>query len=72
MVHDAADIVAEVLRELAYFKAPGYVAFVDALPLTATNKIQRGALKAWAHSLPGRPGCIDTRHLKQRRPPSSP
>ena len=34
--------------ELAYFKAPGYVAFVDALPLTATNKVQRGELKAWA------------------------
>jgi acyl-coenzyme A synthetase/AMP-(fatty) acid ligase len=63
----AADIVAHTLRELAYFKAPGYVAFVTALPLTATNKVQRGELKAWAHDLPGTPGCIDTRHLKQRR-----
>jgi acyl-coenzyme A synthetase/AMP-(fatty) acid ligase len=72
MAREAADIVAHVLRELAYFKAPGYVAFVDALPLTATNKIQRGALKTWAHSLPGTPSCIDTRHLKQRRPASSP
>jgi acyl-coenzyme A synthetase/AMP-(fatty) acid ligase len=63
----AADIVAHALRELAYFKAPGYVAFVDALPLTATNKVQRGELKTWARDLPGTPGCIDTRHLKQRR-----
>jgi acyl-coenzyme A synthetase/AMP-(fatty) acid ligase len=67
MTDQAANIVAHALRELAYFKAPGYVAFVDALPLTATNKIQRGELKAWAHDLPGTPGCIDTRHLKQRR-----
>jgi acyl-coenzyme A synthetase/AMP-(fatty) acid ligase len=66
---EAADIVAHTLRELAYFKAPGYVAFVDALPLTATNKVQRGELKSWARDLPGMPGCIDTRHLKQRRTP---
>jgi acyl-CoA synthetase (AMP-forming)/AMP-acid ligase II len=64
---EAADIVAHALAELAYFKAPGYVAFVDALPLTATNKVQRGELKAWASELPGTPRCIDTRHLKQRR-----
>ena len=62
----AGDIVAHVLGELAYFKAPGYVAFVDALPLTATNKIQRGELKAWARGLPGTPTCVDTRTLKRR------
>jgi len=62
----ANDILAHALRELAYFKAPGYVAFVDALPLTGTNKVQRGELKAWAQRLPGTPGCIDTRHLKRR------
>jgi hypothetical protein len=39
MTHAAAEIVAQALGELAYCKAPGYVAFVDALPLTATNKI---------------------------------
>ena len=67
MAAQAADIVAHALRELAYFKAPGHVAFVDALPLTATNKIQRGELKVWARDLSGTPGCIDTRHLKQRQ-----
>jgi acyl-coenzyme A synthetase/AMP-(fatty) acid ligase len=66
MTRAASEIVAHVLGELAYFKAPGYVAFVDALPLTATNKIQRGELKAWAHALPGTPSCIDTRPLKRR------
>ena len=62
----AANIMAHALHELAYFKAPGYVAFVDALPLTATNKVQRGELKEWARTLPGTPDCIDTRHLKRR------
>jgi hypothetical protein len=42
------------------------VAFVDALPLTGTNKVQRGELKAWAQHLPGTARCIDTRHLKRR------
>jgi len=32
------------LEHLAYFKAPGYVAFIDALPTTATNKVQKGKL----------------------------
>ncbi len=63
----AADIMTYALRDLAYFKAPGYVAFLDALPLTATNKVQRGTLKEWARDLPGTPSCIDTRALKQRR-----
>ena len=67
---DAADIVAHALGELAYFKAPGYVAFVDALPLTATNKIQRSELKDWARELPGTPDCVDTRHLKRRTAPA--
>ena len=67
MIEAAADIVAHTLRELAYFKAPGYVAFVDSLPLTATNKVQRGELKAWARELPGTAACIDTRHLKRRQ-----
>ncbi len=63
----AESIVALALEQLAYYKAPGYVAFVDALPLTATQKVQRGELKALAQSLPGQSGCIDTRALKRRQ-----
>ncbi len=62
----AAEIVAAALQDLSYFKVPGWVAFVDALPLTATNKVQRGELKALAATLPGTPGCIDTRGEKSR------
>ena len=65
----AASIVEHALARLAYYKAPGHVAFVDALPLTHSQKIQRGELKALAQALPGQPHCIDTRALKKR--PSS-
>ncbi len=63
----AHDIVDWCLSRLAYYKAPGYVAFVDGLPLTATNKIQRGELKAIAPGLPGSAKCVDTRSLKKRQ-----
>lgn len=63
----AAELVQLCLAQLAYFKAPGYVAFVDALPLTGTQKVQRAALKDLARTLPGTPCCIDTRAMKKRQ-----
>ncbi len=63
----AQSIVAHALAQLAYFKAPGYVAVVDALPLTVSQKIQRGQLRDLAHALPGTPACVDTRALKKRQ-----
>jgi acyl-CoA synthetase (AMP-forming)/AMP-acid ligase II len=62
----AKDIVEFCLVRLAYFKAPGYVAFCDRLPLTLTEKIQRAQLKELARTLLGDPGCIDLRALKKR------
>ena len=64
----AAHITQHALQQLAYYKAPGYVAFVDALPLTPSQKVQRAQLKALAASLPGQPHCVDTRVLKRRQP----
>jgi acyl-CoA synthetase (AMP-forming)/AMP-acid ligase II len=63
----AEALVRHCLARLAYYKAPGYVAFCDALPLTATQKIQRGELKALAHERLERRDCVDTRHLKKRQ-----
>ena len=63
----AASIVRHALARLAYYKAPGYVAFVDALPLTASQKMQRGELRELAKRLPGTPQCIDMRMLKRRQ-----
>jgi acyl-coenzyme A synthetase/AMP-(fatty) acid ligase len=62
----ARGLVEHTLGQLAYFKAPGYVAFVDALPLTPSQKIQRGELKSMAAQLPAQPHCVDTRALKRR------
>lgn len=63
----AADIVRHALGQLAYYKAPGYVAFVEALPLTASQKIQRGELRQMAQALSGSAGCFDTRAMKKRQ-----
>jgi len=63
----AASIVRHALDQLAYYKAPGYVAFVDALPLTASQKIQRGQLREMAQQLPGQAVCIDMRAMKKRQ-----
>ena len=63
----AAELVAWCLQRLAYYKAPGYVGFVAALPLTASQKVQRGELKALAASLVGQPVCVDTQAMKRRQ-----
>ena len=63
----AASIVEWALARLAYYKVPGYVAFVEGVPLTASNKIQRGELKAVAQALPGQLHCIDMRASKKRQ-----
>ena len=63
----AASIVDHALAQLAYYKAPGYIAFIDTLPLTPSQKIQRGELRALALTLPSQANCIDTRSMKKRQ-----
>jgi acyl-CoA synthetase (AMP-forming)/AMP-acid ligase II len=62
----ARGIVSWCLERLAYYKAPGYVAFVPEVPLTSTNKIQRGQLRELAVSVVERAACVDTRAMKKR------
>ena len=62
----ARALVSWCLMRLAYYKAPGHIAFVDALPLTSTQKIQRGELKALALKLLEDGACVDTRAMKKR------
>src|SRR5213076_245277 len=51
------------LERLAYFKAPGYVAFLDSLPVTSTNKVQKAKLADFAlHPT----DCFDVRERKRR------
>jgi acyl-CoA synthetase (AMP-forming)/AMP-acid ligase II len=63
----AEDLVRHCLQRLAYYKAPGYVAFCAALPLTATQKIQRADLRTLACRALESGECIDTRALKKRQ-----
>ncbi len=63
----AAEIVHYSLEQLAYYKAPGWIAFIDEIPLTGTGKIQRGVVKSLATDLMHAQRCIDTRALKKRQ-----
>ena len=49
------------LERLAYFKAPGHITFVDSLPTTATNKVQKAKLADFAFS------ATDTFDLRERK-----
>ena len=62
----AEDLVRHTLGRLAYYKAPGFVAFVVSLPVTATQKIQRGSMKDLVAALAAQPETIDTRAMKKR------
>ena len=65
----AGELAALCRERLAYYKAPGYVAFCAALPLTPTEKVQRGELRALGAQLLERRECIDLRALKRREAP---
>ena len=62
----ARDILQFGLKRLAYFKLPGYVHFCEALPLTATAKIQRAELKRVATDAFNAGRICDTRSMKKR------
>ena len=49
------------LERLAYFKAPGHVAFLDVLPTTATNKVQKAKLADFAFD------AADSFDLRERK-----
>jgi acyl-CoA synthetase (AMP-forming)/AMP-acid ligase II len=62
----ALSIQERCLERLAYFKAPGWVAFVDALPTTATNKVQKAKLSDFGADPLAAPDCFDLRDRKKR------
>ena len=51
---------------LAYFKAPGWLLFVDALPTTGTQKVQKHQLFAAGEDPRERAGIHDFRRIKKR------
>ena len=62
----AREICAFVRERLAYYKAPGFLAFCASLPLTPTEKIQRSNLKDLARRSLDEATCFDLRALKRR------
>jgi len=62
----ARELVAFCLERLAYFKAPGFVAFCRDLPVTATEKIQRARLGELARQLLNTAQAVDLRAMKKR------
>ncbi len=63
----AERLVRWCLDRLAYYKAPGWVLFVDALPTTGTQKVQKAQLFPSGTDPRGEPGAIDLRPLKKRQ-----
>lgn len=68
----ADDILHTAAQRLAYYKLPGYFAFVDSLPVTATQKPRYGVLAELAQSLLGTPSpCLyDVRQAKRNHGPA--
>jgi len=65
--HETAVAIQDwCLERLAYFKAPGYVAFLDQLPTTATNKVQKARLADFGANPLASPECFDLRERKKR------
>jgi acyl-CoA synthetase (AMP-forming)/AMP-acid ligase II len=62
----AASLQQWCLDRLAYFKAPGYIAFIDALPTTSTNKVQKMRLAEFGANPLLAPLCFDLRAFKKR------
>ena len=62
----AHELLEFCLARLAYFKAPGYVAFCSELPLTPTEKIQRARLGELARGRVQARDCVDLRPFKKR------
>jgi crotonobetaine/carnitine-CoA ligase len=51
---------------LAYFKAPGWMLFLDRLPTTGTQKVQKTQIFAPGEDPRQRPGIVDLRAHKRR------
>jgi len=60
----AEAIVRAAAERLSYHKLPGYIAFVDTIPVTATQKLRRGEIREAAERLRSGGTAHDLRALK--------
>jgi crotonobetaine/carnitine-CoA ligase len=63
----AEQIQAWCLARLSYFKAPGWVLFLDRLPTTGTQKVQKAQIFARGEDPRRQRGALDVREGKKRR-----
>ncbi|QPF81786.1 AMP-binding protein [Bradyrhizobium genosp. L] len=63
----ANDIVDYCNGQLAYYKAPGWILFLDRLPVTATQKINKAQIFEAGLDPRTLVGAIDLRSMKRRR-----
>jgi crotonobetaine/carnitine-CoA ligase len=62
----ADDLFRHCYAQLAYFKAPGWIYFTDALPTTGTQKIQKHQIFPAGTDPRTLPGIFDLRERKKR------
>lgn len=55
------------VERLIYYKTPGYILFCEELPMTVSQKVQRGELKNVVRERIERGDCLDLRERKRKR-----
>ena len=63
----ADTLFAWAYDKLAYYKAPGWVLFLDRLPTTGTQKVQKAQIFPAGSDPRAHPGALDLRARKKRR-----
>jgi acyl-CoA synthetase (AMP-forming)/AMP-acid ligase II len=63
----ALDLQAWCQERLAYFKAPGWVLFIERLPTTGTQKVQKTQIFPKGDDPRRQSGALDLRETKKRR-----
>jgi acyl-CoA synthetase (AMP-forming)/AMP-acid ligase II/acetyl-CoA acetyltransferase len=66
----AVGLQARCLQSMAYYKAPGYVAFLADLPQTASKILARAEIKSLAAAALASARAFDLRNLKKRAAPA--
>jgi len=64
----ARELFAWCFERMAYFKAPGWMLFVDSLPTGTSAKVQKIHIFPPGVDPRGQPGVIDLRALKKHKP----
>jgi crotonobetaine/carnitine-CoA ligase len=62
----AKELVEWTASHLAYFKAPGYVLFVESLPTTSSQKVHKMRIFPQGTDPRTVPGVIDLRAMKKK------